>query len=104
MTDARPPSAASSWSRRVNRGLVVGGGTLVVLALVAGIVTQATNVTGSAALHLQIEYFAVFVAVSIFFLSSAKYVMTRQRIYLPVSLGFLAASIFDVIHPLMPLG
>ena len=92
------------WPRRLNRGLLIGAATIVLLSLLGGVLAQAPDLPESNALHLQLEYFAVFAAVSIFFLSSAKYAISRERVYLPLSLGFLTAAIFDLIHPLAPHG
>jgi PAS domain S-box-containing protein len=102
MPDA--PIPPDDWSVRLNRRLLAAAGVIVALALLGGILTQSTDLHASAALHLQIEYFAVFASISIFFLASAKYVISRERVYLPLSLGFLGASIFDLLHPLMPHG
>lgn len=101
------PNAADpvdAWPRHLNRGLLIGAATIVLLSLLGGVLAQAPDLQESNALHLQLEYFAVFAAVSIFFLSSAKYAISRERVYLPLSLGFLGAAIFDLIHPLVPHG
>lgn len=95
---------ADDWPRRLNRGLLIGAATIVLLSLLGGVLAQAPGLPESNALHLQLEYFAVFAAVSIFFLSSAKYAISRERVYLPLSLGFLSAAIFDLLHPLAPSG
>lgn len=104
MVAANRPESVDAWPRRLNRGLLIGAGTIVLLALLGGILAQAPDLGESNAFHLQLEYFAVFAAVSIFFLSSAKYAISRERVYLPLSLGFLSAAILDLLHPLVPHG
>lgn len=98
------PVAPDSWTRAIQRRLGLATGILVTVALVGAVVTQASHVQGSAALHLQIEYFAVFAAISAFFLASAKYVISRDRLFLPLSLGFLGSALYDLLHPLVPPG
>lgn len=88
----------------LERTLATGGLSLVALVLLGVILGEAIRPRGVDAVHLQIEYFAVFAAVSIFFLSSAKYSVSRERHYLPLSLGFLGVALFDLSHPLVPSG
>lgn len=88
----------------LERTLGTGGLSLVALVLLGAILGNAIRPRGVDAVHLQIEYFAVFAAVSIFFLSSAKFTVSRERYYLPLSLGFLGVALFDLFHPLVPSG
>lgn len=103
MADPAPPPT-DTWALPIRRRIGTGTAILVLVALVGAVVTQASHVEGSAALHLQIEYFAVFAAVSTFFLASAKYVISRDRVFLALSLGFLGSALFDLLHPLVPPG
>ncbi|MBI2078044.1 MAG: PAS domain S-box protein [Euryarchaeota archaeon] len=99
-----PTDPYALWMRRLGRGLLLGGAVLVLLGVVGAVIAQAANIQANQLVHLQLEYFGVFAAISIFFLASAKYTLSRERPYLPLSLGFLGAAVFDLLHPLLPAG
>lgn len=65
---------------------------LVFLVLQSGVRRDAVGA------HAQLEFFGVFLGLSIFFLAASKFVTIREPAYLPLSLGFLASILFDVAH------
>lgn len=101
MADNNPPSANPSLGYPVRDSLLVGA-LVIVLFLVGGVLLLAVRPgSDAAAANVEIQFFAVFTGISVFFLTSAKYVVSRERFYLPLAMGLLAASLLDLADPIV---
>lgn len=89
----------ASLSNRIARSLLSVSIVIALLAILGGVLIQASNEEAPRAFHAQVEFFALFSGISIFFLAAAKYLASRERVYLYLSFGFFAASLFDLLHP-----
>jgi len=94
---AAPESHTSPRTARAN--LAPGALVVALFALAGALLISAGASAGHETLHAQIEFFAVFTGVSLFFLTAAKYVVSRERLYLPLAVGILAASLLDLLDP-----
>jgi PAS domain S-box-containing protein len=93
------PEPSPEFSRSVRSNLAAGTLVVALFAVAGGLVVAAGSPTGPEAVHAQVEFFAVFTGVSLFFLAAAKYVISRERLYLPLAVGALASSVLDLLEP-----
>lgn len=68
------------------------------IAAVSVLALQSETRRDPATAHAQMEIFGVFLGLSIFFLAATKFVATRDRVYLPLALGFFAAFLLSTVH------
>jgi PAS domain S-box-containing protein len=99
MASPEPFPASDTLAHTVRRNVLAGTVVIALFAIAGGLVLQAGEGAGREALHAQIEFFAVFTGLSVYFLTAAKYVVSRERVYLPLALGLLAASLLDLADP-----
>lgn len=99
MPASAAPAAIPSSSRSLLDN-VLAGAVVVAMFLVAGaLLLDLHPGAGVRAADAQIQFFALFAGLSVVFLTAAKYVVSRERLYLPLTVGFLVASLLDLAEP-----
>lgn len=95
----KAPQETPYLRQEVRRSLLTSSLVLGLFTVAAGLVLVAGVREGGETLHTQLEFFAVFAGLAAALLAAAKYVVTRDRVYVVLGTGLLAVSLMDLLGP-----